>query len=136
MILLPGSHGHWTPSRADIVVGASVFWKKRKSARNTNQEAVSRGDFRPEGNHNLGTQAWHIRCVLRSIAAHKARGGQSWYYIYLDPRGKYLNRFTDYPTLKVRLLPWVNYRYGMTGYLHWGGNFWTYRPFDNLRPDW
>ncbi len=73
---------------------------------------------------------------LDAIAAHKARGGQSWYYICLDPRGKYLNRFIDYPTLKVRLLPWVNYRYGLTGYLHWGGNFWTDRPFENLQPDW
>jgi Domain of unknown function (DUF4091) len=73
---------------------------------------------------------------LDAIAAHKARGGQSWYYICLDPRGKYLNRFTDYPTLKVRLLPWLNYRYGLTGYLHWGGNFWTDRPFENVQPDW
>ena len=73
---------------------------------------------------------------LDAIAAHKARGGQSWYYICLDPRGKYLNRFTDYPSLKVRLLPWVNYRYRLTGYLHWGGNFWTDRPFENVQPDW
>ena len=73
---------------------------------------------------------------LDAIAAHKARGGQSWYYICLDPRGKYLNRFTDYPSLKVRLLPWVNYRYQLTGYLHWGGNFWTDRPFENVQPDW
>jgi hypothetical protein len=73
---------------------------------------------------------------LDAIAAHKAHGGQSWYYICLDPRGKYLNRFTDYPTLKVRLLPWVNYRYGLTGYLHWGGNFWTDRPFEDVQPDW
>jgi len=73
---------------------------------------------------------------LDAIAAHKARGGQSWYYICLDPRGKYLNRFIDFPTLKVRLLPWVNYRYGLTGYLHWGGNFWTDRPFENVQPDW
>jgi len=73
---------------------------------------------------------------LDAIAAHKARGGQSWYYICLDPRGRYLNRFIDYPTLKVRLLPWLNYRYGLTGYLHWGGNFWTDRPFENLQPDW
>ena len=73
---------------------------------------------------------------LDAIAAHRARGGQSWYYICLDPRGKYLNRFTDYPTLKVRLLPWINYRYGLTGYLHWGGNFWTDRPFENVQPDW
>jgi hypothetical protein len=73
---------------------------------------------------------------LDAIAAHKAHGGQSWYYICLDPRGRYLNRFTDYPTLKVRLLPWVNYRYGLTGYLHWGGNFWTDRPFEDVQPDW
>jgi len=73
---------------------------------------------------------------LDAIAAHKARGGQSWYYICLDPRGKYLNRFIDFPSLKVRLLPWVNYRYGLTGYLHWGGNFWTDRPFENVQPDW
>jgi len=58
---------------------------------------------------------------LAAIAAHKARGGQSWYYICLDPRGKYLNRFIDFPLIKVRLLPWVNYRYGLTGYLHGEG---------------
>ncbi len=73
---------------------------------------------------------------LDAIAAHKARGGQSWYYICLDPRGRYLNRFIDFPTLKVRLLPWLNYRYGLTGYLHWGGNFWTDRPFESVQPDW
>jgi hypothetical protein len=73
---------------------------------------------------------------LDAIAAHKARGGQSWYYICLDPRGRYLNRFIDFPSLKVRLLPWVNYRYGLTGYLHWGGNFWTDQPFENVQPDW
>jgi hypothetical protein len=73
---------------------------------------------------------------LDAIAAHKARGGQSWYYICLAPRGKYLNRFIDFPSLKVRLLPWVNYRYGLTGYLHWGGNFWTDQPFENVQPDW
>src|SRR2546429_2816803 len=73
---------------------------------------------------------------LDAIDAHKARGGQSWYYICLAPRGKYLNRFIAFPSLKVRLLPWVNYRYGLTGYLHWGGNFWTDRPFENVQPDW
>src|SRR6267378_4289239 len=73
---------------------------------------------------------------LDAIAAHKARGGQCWYYICLDPRGKYVNRFIDFPSLKVRLLPWVNYRYGLTGYLQWGGNFWTDQPFENVQPDW
>ncbi len=73
---------------------------------------------------------------LDAIATHQAHGGQSWFYICLDPRGRYLNRFIDFPTLKVRLLPWVDYRYGLTGYLHWGGNFWTDRPFEDVQPDW
>jgi hypothetical protein len=33
-------------------------------------------------------------------------------------------------------LPWVNYRYGLSGYLHWGGNFWIDQPFENVQPDW
>ena len=73
---------------------------------------------------------------LEAIGAHQGSGGQSWYYICLDPRGKYLNRFIDFPSLKVRLLPWVDYKYGLTGYLHWGGNFWTELPFENVQPDW
>jgi len=72
---------------------------------------------------------------LDAIAAHKARGGQSWYYICSGSARKYLNRFTDYPTLKVRLLPWSTTA-TTYWYLHWGGNFWTDRPFENVQPDW
>jgi hypothetical protein len=73
---------------------------------------------------------------LDTIADHKKQGGQSWYYICLAPTGSYLNRFVDFPMLKVRLLPWVNFRYGLTGYLHWGGNYWTDKPFEDLQPNW
>ena len=47
-------------------------------------------------------------------------------------------RYTGFYQIFVKLapLPWVNYRYGLTGYLHWGGNFWTDRPFENVQPDW
>ena len=73
---------------------------------------------------------------LETIAEHKTKGGQGWYYICLYPAGRYLNRFVDFPLLKVRLLPWVNFRYGLTGYLHWGGNYWTDKPFEDLQPNW
>lgn len=56
--------------------------------------------------------------------------GQTWYYTCLFPRGHYPNRFIDYPLLKTRLLHWLNYRYGLTGYLHWGGDSWGTNPFE------
>jgi hypothetical protein len=70
------------------------------------------------------------------IRQHEVRGGQGWYYICLFPRGRYLNRFIDYPLLKTRLLPWLDFRYGLTGYLHWGGNWWTDDPINDLQPNW
>lgn len=47
-----------------------------------------------------------IDIVQRQVKA----GGQAWYYTSLLPRGRYLNRFVDFPLLKTRLLPWLNYR--------------------------
>ena len=73
---------------------------------------------------------------LDLVREHESRGGQGWYYICLFPRGRYLNRFIDYPLLKTQLLPWLNFRYGLTGYLHWGGNWWTDDPINDLQPNW
>jgi len=42
---------------------------------------------------------------LDAIAAHKSRGGQCWYYICLDPRGKYVNRFIDFHRLRCGSCP-------------------------------
>lgn len=64
-------------------------------------------------------------------------GDQVWFYTCLSPKGKYMNRFIDYPLLDVRLLHWANHKYGLTGYLHWGLNFWkSSDPFGHLEPDW
>ena len=45
-----------------------------------------------------------------------------------------MNRFIDYPLLKTRLLHWFNFRYDLTGFLHWGGNYWDADPFGNAEP--
>lgn len=52
----------------------------------------------------------------------KAAGDGLWYYTCLAPRGDYANRFLEHPLIKVRLLHWINFKYGATGYLHWGFN--------------
>ncbi len=55
-------------------------------------------------------------------------GHPVWYYICVFPQGRYLNRFIDFPLIKSRLQPWLDFRYNLTGFLHWGGNYWTPRP--------
>ena len=41
------------------------------------------------------------------------------------PQDEYANRFIEQPLIKTRLLHWINFRFGATGYLHWGWDFWS-----------
>ena len=59
-------------------------------------------------------------------------GEEVWFYTCVFPQGEYANRFIEQPLLKTRLLHWINFRYGMSGYLHWGYNFWRDDPFRKL----
>ena len=52
-------------------------------------------------------------------------GEEVWFYTCVFPQGEYANRFIEQPLIKTRLLHWINFRYGVTGYLHWGYNHWT-----------
>lgn len=55
----------------------------------------------------------------------QTKGDEFWTYTCVWPEGEYANRFIELPLIKTRLLHWINYRYGMTGYLHWGFNYWV-----------
>jgi hypothetical protein len=61
-------------------------------------------------------------------------GREVWFYTCLFPNKRYPNRLIDYALLKVRLLHWLNFRYGFTGFLHWGWNFWTPEPVKDTQP--
>ena len=54
----------------------------------------------------------------------QAAGNEVWFYTCVEPQGNYANRFLEQPLIQTRLLHWINYRYGATGYLHWGFNQW------------
>lgn len=71
---------------------------------------------------------------LQVLEAHREVGGHTWFYTCIVPQGRYLNRFLDYSLLKVRLLHWFNYRHQLSGFLHWGGNYWSEDPFGNVEP--
>lgn len=58
-------------------------------------------------------------------AARQRAGDEVWFYTCVFPQGEYANRFIEQPLIKTRLLHWINFRYGVTGYLHWGYNHWT-----------
>jgi len=62
----------------------------------------------------------------------KKRGNEVWFYTCLSPTGRYPNRFIDYSLIKVRILHWINFKYGLDGYLHWGYNYWTENPFEDV----
>lgn len=53
-----------------------------------------------------------------------AEGQQCWFYTCMYPRGGFANRYVTQPLIKTRLLHWINYRFSLPGYLHWGFNFW------------
>jgi hypothetical protein len=59
-------------------------------------------------------------------------GYELWFYtVGIYQAGVYPNRIVDGPLIESRILHWVNYRFGITGYLHWGFNQWTEDPFSN-----
>jgi len=60
-------------------------------------------------------------------------GFELWFYTCMYPTGRYPNRFLDFSLLKTRVLHWINWRYQLTGYLHWGLNYWTEDPFHSDR---
>jgi hypothetical protein len=72
---------------------------------------------------------------LSRLQARLATGKEVWFYTCLFPNGAYPNRFVDYPLVKTRILHWINFRWGFTGYLHWGFNQWRGgAPLKNLEP--
>ena len=66
---------------------------------------------------------WHQNAAF--YEARKQASDELWFYTCLAPTGRYANRFIDYSLLKTRVLHWINARYGATGYLHWGLNYWA-----------
>ncbi len=60
-----------------------------------------------------------------------AEGNEVWLYTAMSPSKDYMNRFTDTQLYKSELLGWLCYKYGATGYLHWGLMEWyVWEDFD------
>lgn len=53
------------------------------------------------------------------------KGKEAWFYTCLSPKGEYVNRFIELPLLRTRYMHWLNFKYNIPGYLHWGLNYWN-----------
>ncbi|MDD4591538.1 MAG: DUF4091 domain-containing protein [Parabacteroides sp.] len=66
----------------------------------------------------------HYRCERAFFLERQAAGDEVWFYTCNEPQGNYVNRYLELPLIQTRFMHWINYRYGITGYLHWGFNYW------------
>ena len=65
------------------------------------------------------------------------KGNEVWFYAACGPNGSYANRFMDIALLKVRYTHWINFKYNVAGYLHWGYNFWPQlSPYTDIHMTW
>lgn len=100
-------------------------------------DAIDASEMRDELKNNCDIwvpQLGRFDSQMELIRDRIESGHEVWFYTCLFPNKRYLNRLMDYPLLKVRLLHWLNFRYGFTGFLHWGWNFWTPEPVKDTQP--
>ena len=64
--------------------------------------------------------------VYDEDAAELARqsGEEVWWYIYVSPPQPFANWFVEYPALEARLLWWMTYQKGISGFLYYYLNRW------------
>ncbi|MFI6539770.1 discoidin domain-containing protein [Nonomuraea sp. NPDC050547] len=51
-------------------------------------------------------------------------GTELWLYYCQVPQDRRMNRLISYHLASTRLTPWLSWKVGGTGFLHWGWNFW------------
>ncbi|MAE67712.1 MAG: hypothetical protein CMJ18_25945 [Phycisphaeraceae bacterium] len=61
---------------------------------------------------------------FNDVATHRAAGKTLWAYTSNHPRKDHPGTFLDLPLVKVRILPWIMWRYGITGYLYYALGYW------------
>jgi len=81
-------------------------------------------------------QPQHYENDIKFFTERRAAGDEIWFYTCLSPRGKYVNRFLDFQLIRTRLTHWINFKFDLKGFLHWGFNYWRGDPWTDLQSDW
>ena len=73
----------------------------------------------------------HLATWYDAYRKAQEQGNELWFYtVGIFQKGSLPNKTADVPLIESRVLHWLNYRYGLKGYLHWGFNQWTDDPFE------
>jgi len=73
----------------------------------------------------------HLATWESAYEEARRQGNELWFYtVGIFQGGSLPNKTVDVPLIESRLLHWLNYRYGLKGYLHWGFNSWTDDPWN------
>ena len=73
----------------------------------------------------------HLSTWHTAYEEARRQGSELWFYtVGIFQSGSLPNKTADVPLIESRLLHWLNYRYGLKGYLHWGLNSWTEDPIN------
>lgn len=71
----------------------------------------------------------HLATWQDAFESAQRQGNEMWFYtVGIFQNGSLPNKTADVPLIDSRILHWLNYRYGLKGYLHWGFNAWTEDP--------
>jgi hypothetical protein len=73
----------------------------------------------------------HLATWYDAYRRAQRQGYELWFYtVGIFQKGSYPNKTVDVALIESRVLHWLNYRFGLKGYLHWGFNHWTDDPFE------
>ncbi|NUQ65756.1 MAG: DUF4091 domain-containing protein [Pirellulales bacterium] len=71
----------------------------------------------------------HLSTWQEAYEEAQRRSNELWFYtVGIFQNGSLPNKTADVPLVESRIMHWLNYRYNLKGYLHWGLNAWTEDP--------
>jgi len=80
-----------------------------------------------------GPKLDHLATWYDSFRKAQEKGIELCYYIVGIYQGsRYPNKTIDVPLIDSRIMPWLNYRYDLSGIKHWGWNSWTDDPYNDV----
>jgi hypothetical protein len=80
-----------------------------------------------------GPKLDHLATWYDSFREAQEKGTEICYYIVGIYQGsRYPNKTIDVPVMDSRIMPWLNYKYNLSGIKHWGWNSWTDDPYHEV----
>jgi hypothetical protein len=113
-----------------------MAWRKASEFVHRHAPALRRMDAIETTHCSGALEVWvpkldHLATWYDAYKSAQDRGAELWFYtVGIFQKGSLPNKTVDVPLIDSRVLHWLNYRYGLKGYLHWGYNRWTDDPFN------